>query len=141
MKRKTAKQKAWEAFSKHIRKRDALRTTGGEEYARCITCGNTFHIKEMDAGHWMPRNKTGTFLDEHNCHAQCRGCNRFGGGRPAEYANAIVELYGEDELITLTSLSVKVVGKVDWSYWRTVYEEGPEGVNQWREYVESLVGP
>ena len=100
--RAKAKDKAWAAFSRYIRVRDALKTTGDTEYAACYTCGKMHPITEMDAGHWITRNHLGTFMDERNVHAQCRGCNRFGNGRPVEYQEHLLEEYGPDILQVLT---------------------------------------
>jgi hypothetical protein len=131
----TDKQKAWAAFSKYVRRRDALRTTGTEEYARCITCGNVSEITEMDAGHWIPRNKLGTFMDERNVHAQCRGCNRFAGGRPAEYAEALIQLYGPEELEALVRQSMRCYKIRSWDEWEALYKRRPPEStdNPWRE--------
>ncbi len=118
----TPKTKAWSAFSRYIRLRDAVITTGGIDYAKCFTCGAVHPIKEMDAGHWIPRNRLGTFMDERNVHAQCRGCNRFGGGKPVEYQEHLLKLYGDDILNDLTRQARTSV-KVLKSEWETMERE------------------
>ena len=72
---KTAKKNAWDAFSRYIRLRDALKTTNSTRYATCITCWETKEIITMDAGHFMSRQHSYTFFDEQNVHCQCKSCN------------------------------------------------------------------
>ena len=129
MKRKVrrpgAKGKAWTVFSRYIRLRDALITTGTLEYAECFTCGKVFPIKDMDAGHWISRGHLGTFMDERNVNAQCRGCNRFGRGRPVEYQQHLLSLYGSDILECLTRQAqtrVKIRER-DWMELEMDYRE------------------
>lgn len=121
----SAKQKSWAAFSKYIRLRDAVMTTGTTTHARCITCGKVYPIKEMDAGHWIPRNRLSTFMDERNVHAQCRGDNRFGGGRTVEYQLALIALYGSDILERLTR-QAQTSTKIRESDWRDMEKEYKE---------------
>lgn len=121
----TPKTKAWAAFSRYIRLRDSVITTGSTEYTKCFTCGAVHPIKEMDAGHWIPRNRLGTFMDERNVHAQCRGCNRLGGGRTVEYQLALIALYGSDILECLTrqaQTSVKI-RSYEWEAMEQKYKE------------------
>jgi hypothetical protein len=100
-------------------------TTGGTDYAKCFTCGAVHPIKEMDAGHWIPRNRLGTFMDERNVHAQCRGCNRFGGGRTVEYQLALIALYGSDilERLTRQAQTSTKIREADWRDMEKEYKE------------------
>ena len=54
---------------------------------QCYTCGKTFHWKEIQNGHFVSRTQLATRYDERNCKPQCVGCNIFGGGRIATFAN------------------------------------------------------
>lgn len=122
---KKAKDAAWAAFSKYIRLRDAVLTTGSTDYCKCFTCGTVHHIKEMDAGHWIPRNRLATFMHEQNVHGQCHSCNRFRGGKPQEYAVHLESLYGEGILQDLTraaSASIKVKAH-EWRELEAEYKE------------------
>lgn len=108
MKRKTIpqlKRTLDKVFSKYIRLRDALITTGTKTYARCITCKERKDIRYMDAGHFVGRGAGATRYDERNVHAQCKKCNM--GGRPTmhqDYEREMIKLYGKetvDEIIKL----------------------------------------
>ena len=93
--RKTIKLRAWYAFSKYIRLRDALRTTGTQTHVKCLTCGKLLAISFCDAGHFVSRRHGATLFDERNVNTQCRYCNRFLDGNLLEYRRQIIRLYGE----------------------------------------------
>jgi len=87
-------------FSKYIRLKEAK----GCGYVRCVSCGDIKPWQEMDAGHYVGREKWATRYDERNVHSQCVPCNRFGEGNKAEYAVYLMAEYGKDILLTLTNL-------------------------------------
>jgi 5-methylcytosine-specific restriction endonuclease McrA len=80
-------------FSIFIRERDS------SEYGigKCVTCGLTKHWREMDAGHYVPRQDLATRWDEKNVHIQCKKCNGFRGGEPEKMAAYIDAYYGSGE--------------------------------------------
>ena len=93
------KKEAWTIFSKYVRARDAIRTTGNILNAKCITCPEIKKIVDMDSGHFQSRTHNIIFLDEHNVHAQCKGCNMPpNSGEQYLYSKQIVVLYGPYEL-------------------------------------------
>ena len=111
-KRKTTKQlkkEAWDLFSKYIRLRDCLRTTGTKERGKCITCGREFPFNKLQAGHFVSGRHNSNLFNERGCHAQCKGCNLFKHGNQLEYRRAIIKLYGEgtDEEIETEDKIVK----------------------------------
>lgn len=70
-------------FSKYVR----LKNANKNGLIVCYTCGIIRHWKDsMDCGHWIPRNHTCTRWELDNVRPQCRGCNRFGGGKYDEFA-------------------------------------------------------
>lgn len=79
-------------FSLWIRKRDK---------GKCFTCPKQGDIKEMQNGHFVPRNNMSLRFDELNCHCQCPQCNVFKKGAMDEYAANIVMTYGEKTLLDL----------------------------------------
>jgi len=82
-------------FSEYIRRSHADKNG----YIKCCTCGQKRHWKDnMDNGHFVPRNHTRTRWDERNVAPQCRGCNRFGGGKPDEFAIYLMKKYGNNIL-------------------------------------------
>ena len=105
------KKKLDTVFSKYVRLRDAIRTTGTKKYAVCISCGEQKDVKyEMDAGHWMGRGAGMTRYDPRNVHAQCKSCNissgKYGDSRITEaYRRALVTMYGEDGVQEIYHLS------------------------------------
>lgn len=88
--RSKAMKKADTFFSKFIRLRDA----DEHGYVSCVTCGSRRHWREVDCGHFITRAKQATRYDERNCHAQCKGCNRFQGGKFLEHEAAIDRIHG-----------------------------------------------
>jgi len=95
--RKTVRQvkkQAWDLFSKYIRLRDCLRTTGCSSWGLCITCGKRYHFKLLQAGHFIPGRYNNNLFNEKGCHAQCKHCNIDLKGNTLEYRRKVIELYG-----------------------------------------------
>ena len=91
----STKKRAWRLFSKYIRLRDALKTTGDINFCKCFTCGRIEPIKNMDAGHFVSRRFNSTLFDERNVNAQCARCNVFLSGNQLEYRRQLIKRYGE----------------------------------------------
>jgi hypothetical protein len=94
-----AKRRAWTAFSRFVRLRDALETTGTTQAALCCTCGKeypAFGKGCLQAGHFLPGRRWPNLLDERGCHAQCYVCNCRLKGNPAEYWLFMERHYGRD---------------------------------------------
>jgi len=89
------KKAVWTIFSRYIRLRDCILTTGSTKYGECISCGENKPFGELDAGHFVPKHSN-NYFSEMGVHAQCKKCNRFQGGNPLGYRRGLVELYGED---------------------------------------------
>lgn len=64
-------------FSRYIRLRDK---------GQCYTCPKKGEVKEMQNGHFIPRQYLATRYDEVNCHCQCYACNMLYNGQPGAYA-------------------------------------------------------
>jgi hypothetical protein len=99
------KKEAWEAFSRYIRIRDSLATTGRADRCRCITCGRvvpTFKSvgsgNSLQAGHAIDKRTNNILFDEDIVNGQCALCNStYGGnGRYAEYAAVMIQRHGLD---------------------------------------------
>jgi hypothetical protein len=88
------KKKADAVFSKYIRYRDGM-FVNGVWGGNCITCGQWFPHREMQAGHFQSRRFNITRFDEMNVNGQCRACNVFRHGEQYKYAIAVDEKYGE----------------------------------------------
>ena len=88
------KATAWSWFSKYIRLRDALATTGSPDSCRCITCGIVWPIDQIDAGHAIPGRTGGILFDETIVFGQCHPCNREGNGERQAFKKVLVEMHG-----------------------------------------------
>lgn len=100
------KSAVWNVFSKYIRLRDCLNTTGDPEYLLCVTCHERKHLKDAQGGHFIPGRHNGVLFDERNVHGQCMRCNIFLKGNPVKYYRFMLTTYGQstiDELETLDS--------------------------------------
>lgn len=98
MKKKTVssvKKKAWPLFSKYIRMRDCLETTGLIDYGKCITCQKTIPRTLLQAGHFIAGRHNANLFSERGTHAQCYNCNINLHGNTLEYRRKIIELYGD----------------------------------------------
>ena len=95
------KRKVWEVFSRYIRTRDCLQTTGCSSWGLCFTCGKRYHFKLLQAGHFIPGRHNANLFSEKGVHAQCYNCNINLKGNTLEYRRQLIKLYGEgaDEVI------------------------------------------
>ena len=89
------KKKAWDVFSRYIRMRDCLETTGCTSWGLCITCGKRNHFKLLQAGHFVAGRHNAGLFSERGVHAQCYNCNINLRGNTLEYRRQIIKLYGE----------------------------------------------
>lgn len=105
-----AKKKAWTEFSRFIRTRDCLNSTGTPDQGRCVTCGNILPFEKLQAGHFVPGRRNAGLFDERGVHAQCYACNVGLHGNWPEYLRFMESEYGQDvidELIDLRHVTVK----------------------------------
>ena len=88
------KTEAWDAFSLYVRTRDCLQTTNCSSFGLCVTCGKRYHIKLLQAGHFIPGRHNSNLFSEEGTHAQCYNCNVNLKGNTLEYRRQIIRLYG-----------------------------------------------
>lgn len=105
-------------FSKFIR----LRDSDANGFCRCVTCPKILPWKEMDAGHFISREKIVTRYDEKNVHAQCPWCNRFKAGNQFEHGQAIDRIHGKGTAERLNTIGKIRGGKVDSFYLEKLIE-------------------
>ena len=67
----TLKKQSWQEFSKWIRLRDCVKTTGDTESGVCITCGKLIPFKQSQAGHFIAGRVNAVLFDEDIVHLQC----------------------------------------------------------------------
>jgi hypothetical protein len=111
-------------FSKFIR----LRDSDQNGYCRCITCGRFASWKNMDAGHFISREKMATRYDEMNVHAQCQQCNRFKSGNQYEHGKSIDRMHGKGSADILSAKGGVRGCKLDSFYLQKLIEEYKEKV-------------
>ena len=98
---RTMKKKVWHEFSKFIRLRDCLKTTGLKDYGNCITCGQVVPRSLLQAGHFIIGRHNANLFSERGVNAQCYNCNINLKGNTLEYRRKIIEMYGEGADIEL----------------------------------------
>jgi len=105
----TVQKKAlWKIFSMFIRMRDCLEATGTLDNGRCCTCGKSYTIKKLQAGHFIP-GRMDSILFEPTCvHSQCYRCNVRRSGEWVKYYRFMQKKYGQAQIDYLMELSEQV---------------------------------
>lgn len=76
------KNKAQILFAEYIR----LRDLDGQDYFKCISCGQIKPKDQLNAGHYYSVGQyDGLRYDDDNCHGQCLYCNKYLRGNLIEY--------------------------------------------------------
>lgn len=101
------KRKTWKEFSKWIRLRDCLETTGLPTHGLCFTCDKLYPFGQLQAGHFKHGSSKASYYDKHNVHAQCVRCNKWLSGNGTVYAIRLAKKYGLEEVERLEALSHK----------------------------------
>lgn len=88
---------AKKSFQKFIRLRD--------KNENCISCGE--NNKDLwDGGHFKKAEiYSGVIFHEHNCHKQCRKCNRFLNGNELMYREGLIIRYNEQYVVNIEKLA------------------------------------
>ena len=79
----------------------------------------------MDCGHFIKRQHLSTRFSETNCATQCKRCNAFEQGRDTDFANYIIDRWGESALVKLATqrhLTLKL-GKFELEQIAKYYKE------------------
>ena len=99
--RSKAKDDAWDSFSRYIRTRDSLKTTGTLTYCVCVTCrerGDDVpkEYKHIQAGHAVGGRGNAILFHEEIVNGQCDYCNSQGAfGLKGDYGNYAIYLVKE----------------------------------------------
>jgi hypothetical protein len=90
------------SVSKYKKKLDGLfslfiRLRGADinGYTSCFTCGVKKHYKELQCGHFVPRQYLSVRYSEINCQTQCYACNMLYNGQPSAFALRLTAKYGD----------------------------------------------
>lgn len=108
-------------FSQFIRQREADK----QGMTSCYTCGLRRHWKELQNGHFVPRQYLATRYDEVNCQPQCYACNMLYNGQPSAFAIRLNKDFGSGTVRRLEALRTKITK--DYPYYAQI------------EYYKSLV--
>lgn len=100
-------------FSKYVR----LINSDSNGFVGCYTCGKLLFWKQIQNGHYVPRNTLATRFSEDNCRPQCIGCNLFGNGKFIDFRINLVREIGTRKVNSLEREKFKVF-KID-SNWYT----------------------
>ena len=114
---KSIKNKADRVFSEYIRRLKADQSGIGI----CVTCGKIAHWKELQCGHYFPRNRLGTRYHDDNSNLQCSVCNVFKRGNYTAYAAFMYSKFGKQKMEHLEHLSRKTL-KLTISDYQTMIE-------------------
>jgi hypothetical protein len=98
---KQLKKKLDAVFSQWIRLKDS--TSDGQ--AVCVSCQKVDSWKELQCGHYEPRQHLGTRWLEKNNHVQCYGCNVARKGNYPAYTRFMIRKYGVEVLDELAALA------------------------------------
>lgn len=94
-------------FSKYIRQKYA----DDSGNVACYTCGKVMHWKQIQNGHFVPRQYLATRWHEDNCRPQCIGDNIYGNGKPLDFEEHLKRDLGSDyveEMKLLRHVSLKL---------------------------------
>ncbi len=105
---RAAKKKAWTEFSKYIRTRDCIQSTGRSYFGKCITCSRIFAFAILQAGHFISGRNGSILFDERGCHAQCAYCNTGLDGNKRAYEKKMQQLYDLETIDKLRILAGQV---------------------------------
>lgn len=106
--------KAWSWFSKYIRIRDCIATTGTKICFKCISCKKITPFAKNDAGHFITIACKATKFDERNVHAQCASCNRYKQGCWDQMYTAILAKHDQETINELLALRNTIVRNIDY---------------------------
>lgn len=99
------KHQADKYFSLYIRRLNADKNG----CSVCVTCRTIRYWKELQNGHYIPRNHLSTRFDERNCAPQCVGCNMYGRGKHDDFALHLIAKYGQNILEDLNAQKNKSI--------------------------------
>lgn len=117
---KIAKKKAWEAFSRYIRRRDCLRFTGDPDEGKCVSCDRHYPFKGLQAGHFIGGRGSAVLFAEDIVYSQCYGCNIGKSGNYLDYYYFMERELGSKEAVDEIVIHYK---QLEVKYKKYDYEE------------------
>ena len=126
------KNRAWKMFSKYIRLRDAIKTTGTKTHLICCTCDKPHAIHGYgcaQAGHFIPGRMNMVLYSEEQVHGQCVSCNKYKNGNWPNYLLFMRQTHTQDEIDDMIIKSKKTLHmtaqehKEIYEYYKAKLEE------------------
>ncbi len=114
------KKKAWDMFSKYIRK--SAIPPGLVGTISCYTCGNQNLWQAMDAGHGIEGRNNAVLFMEEVVKPQCRQCNIFKHGNLRRFTRKLIEELGIKRYDKLVVLSNQIIQYKSQDF-RNIYEK------------------
>ena len=111
----------WPTFSRYIRVRDCLATTGTTTHGKCVTCGKTYAFHKLQAGHFIPGRTDAILFDTEQVYAQCFRCNIKLQGMWHKYFLFMQAKFGIDRIMEMIA---RCDDEVD--YTREWFEESDQ---------------
>jgi len=93
----------------------------GNGYCTCVSCGDRFHYKDGDGGHFIPKGTSSRWaLELVNLAPQCKGCNGFGmkyGIAAQQYMLWMIDNYGRKQVQHMldTKSEIKKIYKAEYT--------------------------
>ncbi|MDC7221576.1 MAG: recombination protein NinG [Spirochaetales bacterium] len=113
---KPNEKKARSLYSKLVRVKGCLNTTGTAEFGKCFTCGRVFPFEVLQCGHFVSGRTSALFFEPTNAHIQCPECNCTKGGNLEIYHEKMIRKYGEKEVERLESMRHKIIKMYESDY-------------------------
>ena len=122
---KKHEKEAKESFSRLVRLKGCLKTTGNPHYGICFTCGTVMPLESIQCGHFISGRSNALFFEETNSHIQCNVCNTFKGGNLEVYREKMIDKYGLQEIERLESLrhTVQRISSSEYEEMRAKFKQ------------------
>ena len=104
---KPEEKKAKAEFSRYVRLRDCMNTTGSLEYGKCFTCGKIVSFEASQCGHFVSGRSNSLFFVPNNSRMQCPECNTNKGGNLEVYEERLTNEIGAENVDKLKQLRHK----------------------------------
>ena len=120
--------KAVKRVNKFVRERDSK-----DGYFTCISCGKTYPVKKMNAGHYYSAGKYPALrFNVNNIHGQCGFyCNNMMSGNLLEYRKGLIKKIGEEGVNELDNIA-DYWKKNTWKWDRISLTEIIEKYEEWK---------
>lgn len=136
---KSPRNKAWEAFSKFIRLRDALKTTGDPDFLICITCKRRWKTNGRycaQAGHFVAGRNNSLLIDEKFVNGQCPICNVHLRGNIVLYEREMIKRYGKKAVEEVKDRSLETVQMKNYQ-WKEIEDEYKQKYKELEKKISS----